>query len=141
MLLDELLRLLRRQKVHISLVQDEHGTAVGIVTLEDVLEELVGEIEDEFDPQVTRLIQPDGDGWVVDGSAPLRAVEEEVGLRVEDPHEATIGGHVLEVLGRLPAAGEVVELDGGYRTEVLEVGEASIEKLRIARTPAGGDGD
>ena len=134
MLLGELLRELRRENRHMALVVDEHGTTVGLVTLEDVLEELVGEIEDEFDAEQVRLITRDGDDAVVDAQAPLRLLSEELGLEVADHHEATIGGHLLERLGRLPKVGETVALDG-FVAEVVAVGEGRLERLRLSPQP------
>jgi len=131
MLLGELLRELRREKRHMALVVDEHGTTIGLVTLEDVLEELVGEIEDEFDAEQVRLITRDGDDALVDAQAPLRLLSEELGLEVSDHHEATIGGHLLERLGRLPAVGETVPLDG-FVAEIVAVGEGRLERLRLS---------
>ena len=131
MLIDELLRDLRRARLHIALVVDEHGTTVGIVTLEDVLEEIVGEIEDETDARETELVRREGDVLVVDGQAPVRAVAEALGVEVSDPHEATIGGLVVERLGRLPERGDHVEVEG-RTAEVTKVGEAVIEELRFA---------
>jgi len=132
MLLGELLRELRREKRHMALVIDEHGTTVGLVTLEDVLEELVGEIEDEFDAEQARLITRDGDEVVVEAHAPLRLLAEELGLEVADHHEATIGGHVLERLGRMPPVGETVSLDG-FVAEVVAVGDGRLERLRLSQ--------
>jgi CBS domain containing-hemolysin-like protein len=129
-LLGELLRELRREQQHMALVLDEHGTVVGAVTLEDVLEELVGEIEDEFDVGAPEQIERDGDATLVDGATSIRLLTHELDIEIEDPHEATIGGHVLELLGRLPEVGEAVELDG-VQAEVAEVGDARITKLRI----------
>jgi CBS domain containing-hemolysin-like protein len=100
--LDEALREMRRDRRHLALVLDEHGTVVGLITLEDILEELVGEIEDEFDPHARELIRPGDGGLRIDGAAPLRLVAERLGMDVDAPHEATIGGHVAERLGRLP---------------------------------------
>lgn len=131
MLLGELLRELRREKRHMALVVDEHGTTVGLVTLENVLEELVGEIEDEFDAEQARLISRDGEDAIVEAQAPLRLVSEELGLEVADHHEATIGGHVLELLGRMPDVGETVSLDG-YAAEVVAVGDGRLERLRLS---------
>jgi len=132
MLLGELLRELRRERRHMALVVDEHGTTVGLVTLEDVLEELVGEIEDEFDAEQQRLITRDGEVAVVEAHAPLRLLFDELGLQVPDAREATIGGHVLELLGRMPQVGETVRLDG-FVAEVVAVGEGRLERLRLSR--------
>ena len=110
--LDEVLREMRRDRRHLALVLDEHGTVVGLITLEDILEELVGEIEDEFDPRTRELIRPDGDALRIDGAAPIRLVAERLGVTIDAPHEATVGGHLTEQLGRVPDPGETVHLDG-----------------------------
>ena len=103
MLIDELLELLRKLREHLALVVDEHGTTVGLITLEDVIEEIVGEIEDEFDPEEREPVRRDGpDTIVIAGWAPVRLVEERLGIELTDHHEATLGGVILERLG--PAA-------------------------------------
>jgi CBS domain containing-hemolysin-like protein len=127
--LDEVLREMRRDRRHLALVLDEHGTVVGLITLEDILEELVGEIEDEFDPRTRELVRPDGDGLRIDGAAPLRLVAERLGFAIDAQHESTIGGHIVEQLGRVPAAGETVHLDGAA-LEVLEVEDTRVAALR-----------
>jgi CBS domain containing-hemolysin-like protein len=129
-LIDEVLRELQRRRQHMALVVDEHGTTIGLVTLEDILEELVGEIEDEFDPETVEQIRRDGDVAHVDGSTPIRLLAQELGMELPDPHEATIGGHILEMLGRMPEIGEVIDLDG-YRAEVESVADARITSLRF----------
>jgi CBS domain containing-hemolysin-like protein len=134
-LVDELLRELRRGRQHMALVVDEHGTAVGIVTLEDVLEEIVGEIEDEFDPPGAELVRYDDGVLVIQGAAPLRLAEDALDVDLSDAREATIGGHVVEALGRLPSAGEVIEL-AGREVDVTKVGEAQVEELRAQRPAA-----
>jgi CBS domain containing-hemolysin-like protein len=129
-LIDQLLRELRRSRQHIALVADEHGTTVGLITMEDILEEIVGEIEDEFDERAQGMIHVEGSDMVVEGGAPLRLVSEELGLGLDTHHEATIGGHILETLGRVPEAGETVQLDG-VEAEVTKVGEAAVNEVRF----------
>jgi CBS domain containing-hemolysin-like protein len=133
-LVDELLRELRRDHQHVALVVDEHGTVVGLVSLEDLLEEIVGEIEDEFDNERHKLIAADADRVRIAGAAPLGLVAEEIGLTIPDHHSATIGGHVLELLGRVPEVGEVIELEG-RQVQVTRVAGAHIEELTV-RHPA-----
>jgi CBS domain containing-hemolysin-like protein len=130
----ELLHELRAQRQQMALVVDEHGTTLGLVTVEDILEELVGEIEDEFDPHAAEYVRHDGDTAVVAGSAPLRAVSEQLGLGIDDHHEATIGGHLIERLGRLPEVGDVVELDG-YSVEIAGAGNGRITELHFTKRP------
>ena len=127
--LDEVLREMRRDRRHLALVLDEHGTVVGLVTLEDILEEIVGEIEDEFDPRARELIRPDAGGLRIDGAAPLRRVAEQLGMDVDAPHEATIGGHVAERLGRVPEPDEVILVDGA-QFRVLAVDDTRITTLQ-----------
>jgi len=128
--LEEVLRLMRREHQHMAVVVDEHGTAVGIITLEDIIEELVGEIEDEFDPGGDELIERQEGSAIVKGSAPLGLLERELGVRIEEPHEATVGGHLLELLGRAPEQGETIELDGAV-AEVVDLDGPLIAAVRI----------
>jgi CBS domain containing-hemolysin-like protein len=131
-LIDELLRDLRRARHHIALVADEHGTTIGLVTLEDILEEIVGEIEDEFDlePEPSDWIAADDGAILVKGTAPIHLVADELGLAIENPDEATIGGHVVELVGRIPKPGEVVDVDG-RQAEVTEVDDTRVIELRF----------
>jgi CBS domain containing-hemolysin-like protein len=124
---DRVLRDMRSRGRHLALVVDEHGTVTGLLTLEDVLEELVGEIDDEFDTAAEKLVERDGDEVHIDGRAPVRLVAHELGLEVEVAGEATVSGHVVEELGRVPETGEVVPLDGA----LLEV--AGSEGTHITR--------
>jgi CBS domain containing-hemolysin-like protein len=134
MLIDELLERLRKLREHFALVLDEHGTVVGLITLEDILEEIVGEIEDEFDPQEREPMREEPDGVVIAGWAPIRLVEERLHVEFPDHHEATIGGVVLEYLGRLPETGEEVEV-AGVRFCVLSAEDAQIQELRVVAAP------
>jgi len=142
-LIDALLADLRRQREHVALVVDEHGTAVGLVTMEDIIEEIVGEIEDEFDEDERPEIVRDGEVVTVAGSASLRLVREELGVDIAEHHEATIGGHLLEELGRLPDVGENVSL-ADLECEVTSVQDGRIGELRCRPRPDesqnGGDG-
>jgi CBS domain containing-hemolysin-like protein len=134
-MLDELLEGLRRDHQHLALVVDEHGTAVGIITLEDVLEEIVGEIEDEFDAEGDdQPVRQEDGSLLVAGSAPLRLVAERLGLRADDAGTATVGGLLVEQLGRIPRAGDWVEV-GGRPAEVTEVDEARVTELRFPADP------
>ena len=126
---DEVLREMLRDRRHLALVLDEHGTVVGLITLEDILEELVGEIEDEFDPRTRELMRVEEGALRIDGAAPLRSVAERLGARVEGPHEATVGGHLIDDLGRVPEPGEIVYL-GGVQLQVVSVDDTRITALR-----------
>jgi CBS domain containing-hemolysin-like protein len=127
---DEVLREMREQRLHVGLVHDEHGTVIGLVTMEDILEELVGEIEDEFDERRDDFFR-EGDGRLeVDGQAPVRDLADRLGCELDEHHETTVGGYLSERLGRVPDAGEVVECDG-RSVEILAVEETRIVRLAV----------
>lgn len=130
MLVDQVLREMRKRRQHMALVVDEFDTTVGLVTLEDILEEIVGEFEEEEDGEHPPEIRREGDTLVCAGTASLGEVEDELGIDLENAGEATIGGHVVELLGRIPEAGEVVRVDG-LPVSVTAVDEARIVELRF----------
>jgi CBS domain containing-hemolysin-like protein len=118
-------------------VVDEHGGTAGIITVEDVLEEIVGEIDDEHDHPVSRT-QVDGRaGTTVSGSSSLDEVRDSVGLPIPDGPYETLAGFVLHRLGRLPEPATTVELEG-WRIEVLVVDGRRIAKLRVVAPPGSG---
>lgn len=134
---------MRRARQHLAIVIDEHGTAVGIITVEDVVEELVGEIEDEFDRDAEHLIRSDGDDLIVDGETAVnelldRLEDGDGGETHDEVHEATVGGHMLELLGRLPEPSEELELfDRKVRIEA--VAEGRIRLIRVLGHPGSDD--
>ena len=138
---DRVLRDMRRDRRHIALVHDEHGTVVGLITLEDILEEIVGEIEDEFDPEAPEPIRTENGVVLIDGSASAREVAERLGFDLEAHHETTIGGYISEELGRVPRPGEEIDLHG-QRLQVRDVeGTLVTELALVSERPRPHDGD
>jgi CBS domain containing-hemolysin-like protein len=137
---DRVLRDMRRDRRHIALVHDEHGTVVGLVTLEDILEELVGEIEDEFDPEHRDPIRVEDGVVLIDGSAAAREVADRLGFELEGHHETTIGGYLSEELGRVPRLGEEVALHG-RRFKVSGVEETRVTELTVVSDEAADGAD
>jgi CBS domain containing-hemolysin-like protein len=132
--LDDLLHDLQVQRTSLSVVVDEYGRTVGIVTVEDILEEVVGEIEDETDPRALALRQlPNGD-WFVRGHVSLGDLAD-VGIELPVDSDAynSIGGYVFGELGRLPKRGDSIMADG-YTIRVEAVRENRIEAVRISRS-------
>jgi CBS domain containing-hemolysin-like protein len=136
---DKVLREMRERRVHLALVHDEHGTVVGLLTMEDILEELVGEIEDEFDPDRADLFREQDEYLWVNGEAPVRALAARLGFELEGHHETTVGGYLSEQLARVPDPGELVECHN-HRFEILEVDETRITELAVLG-PTNQDGE
>ncbi len=130
--LDDLLHDLQVQRSSISVVVDEYGRTVGIVTVEDILEEVVGEIEDETDPRAAHLRRLAGGEWFVRGHVSLGDLAD-VGIELPADQEAynSIGGYVFAELGRLPKRGDTISADG-YTIRVESVRENRVEAVRIS---------
>ncbi len=129
--LDDLLQDLQRQRTSLSVVVDEYGRTIGLVTVEDILEEVVGEIEDETDPRAGTLRQLTNGEWFVRGHVSLGDLEDAgIELPVETDAYNSIGGYVFAELGRLPKRGDTISADG-YVIRVESVRENRIEAVRI----------
>lgn len=121
-LVPQLLRQFQESRIHLAVVVDEYGAMIGIVTLEDVLEEMVGEIEDEFDQvQGTDILQT-GPVWRVRGSIGLHELEQHLGLKFDKDTEEvdTLSGYFLKELGRFPEIGDVLRI-GNYEARILTI--------------------
>ncbi|MGH3146471.1 MAG: transporter associated domain-containing protein, partial [Rubrobacter sp.] len=131
--IDEVLRDLRERETQMAVVIDEWGSFEGIVTIEDILEEIVGEIRDEFDEEEPAVRELDeGDGYSVDGGMPIGAVNEILGSDLESEDFGTVGGLVLGHLGRAPKPGDEVALDG-HVLRVDEVDGARISRVTVRK--------
>ncbi len=141
----ELLALMRTRRTHMALVIDEFGGTDGLVTLEDLLEKLVGEIADEHDEEGDSGFTPiveDDDGWIADGRAPLEELEHAIGegvdLAPEDLDEdiETVAGLVNALAGRVPQKRERIEHPDGFSIEVLSADPRRVKRVRVRRAPA-----
>ena len=129
--LDDLLHDLQVQRTSLSVVVDEYGRTVGIVTVEDILEEVVGEIEDETDPLAGSLRQLANGDWYVRGHVSLGDLADRgIELPVDTDAYNSVGGYVFGELGRLPKRGDLITADG-YEIRVESVRENRIEAVRI----------
>jgi CBS domain containing-hemolysin-like protein len=137
--LDQLLRRMRAERVHLAAVLDEYGGVSGIVTLENVIEEIVGEIQDEFDLERPELVALGDRRWQVSGGMLVADLEDALEIEISERDEDTIGGVVLSELGRRPRVGDAVEV-GPLRLRVAEAQGNRVKtlelELREAATPA-----
>lgn len=128
--LEALFREFQRTKSHMAILIDEYGGTTGVVTLEDVLEELVGEIYDEFDKPVALIRQVGNLQYLVDGLCPVKDCEENLGVRFPEFDVETIGGLVFSMAGRIPKTGSKIEFDGG-KFVIEKIERQRIAKLRL----------
>jgi CBS domain containing-hemolysin-like protein len=130
----KLLRQFQTSHIHMAVVVDEYGATRGIVTLEDVIEEIVGEIEDEFDPAANPDFVAEGENFRVNGLYPLHELREKLTIG-EDDIEAeevdTVGGYVIQKLGRFPRPGDSVELGEAYTIKVSAVQQKRVGQVLI----------
>ena len=128
--IDDLLRELQAQSVHIAMVVDEYGATTGLVTIEDILEEIVGEIVDEHDHEDPLVEVLDDGGWAIDARLAVDDLNDLIGADLPDEDWDTVGGLVVGALGRVPQVGDTVELDG-VRFETQRVQGRRVAKVLV----------
>jgi putative hemolysin len=129
---DELFRELQARGQHMAVVVDEHGSLAGIVTLEDLIEELVGEIEDEYDVRQSLVKKLDRDLFMIDGRAEIDTVEDALAVDLPEGDYNTMAGLVLALLGRIPEPGDEVVV-GGLEIRVISASPTRIGKIRVRK--------
>ena len=112
--------------MHIAIVLNEHGSVIGLITLEDVLEEIVGEISDEHEPSSEKILQLQQGGWLVDASIPLEDLASELAITFETEDCVTLGGFMTEKLQHLPKKGERVL----YKNYYFQIQKASPKRVK-----------
>jgi CBS domain containing-hemolysin-like protein len=128
----ELLKQFQRQQTQCAIVVDEYGGTAGLVTIEDLLEEIVGEIRDEYDVESEPIVDEGGGRWVFSGKVNIDEVRQRLNVDIEREGFETVGGYLLSHLGRVPAVGEKFEMDG-LTVEVLDAERRRINKVRMSR--------
>jgi CBS domain containing-hemolysin-like protein len=132
----DLLRDFQRVKVHLAIVFDQFGGTAGLVTIEDILEEIVGEIQDEYDQEEPMVVQEGENQWLVAAILRIEEVNDELGLELEAENDAdTLGGFIVERLGEVPEMGDAIEADHA-RLEVVDLEGRRITKVRVTRLPS-----
>lgn len=130
--LDELLQEMQSRRIHMAIVVDEYGGTAGLVTIEDLLEEIVGEIEDEYDVARPAMEVISEDEVVLDAGTTTDVLKDLFDYEIESEDFDTVGGFVIHRLGRLPSVGDEVEVDG-LNLRVLSMSGRRIRRLRVAK--------
>jgi len=131
---EDLFREMRRRRFHMAIVVDESGAVAGLVTLEDLIEQIVGDIFDEHDEPAGRP-ERDGTSLLVEGAYPLTSLERDLGASFDDPDDETVAGFLLRKFGRIPRAGARTR-EGDLEFLVERASPRAIERIRILRVPA-----
>lgn len=126
--ISDILVQMNRQRVHMALIVDEYGGTAGLLTMEDILEEIIGDTSDEHDAQSEKIIQIDENSYEFDGMIDLDDVAETLDIDFEDDQAVTLGGHIFNLVGRMPSVGETIQ-DGLYMYEILKIDNNRIQKL------------
>jgi CBS domain containing-hemolysin-like protein len=130
--LDKLLNTFRTRRMHLAILVDEFGGTVGMITLEDIVEELVGEIQDEFDQESSRWVQVGENEYRVDGALPLHELQQTVGVKFEAEDVSTLSGFIINKVGYFPKQGERVDL-GEWECAVLKTDGRRIQQVLLKR--------
>jgi len=130
--LSELFRKLQKEKTHLAIIVDEYGGVAGIITIEDLLEEIVGEIEDEYDLKKEKIISLENKSFLIDADTNINEVNEKIGTHFPEKTEAfeSIGGFIIYFLGRIPQKGETIEYQN-LKINITEADEKHIEKIKL----------
>lgn len=126
----ELFEEMRKKRLQIAVVADEYGGTAGIITIQDLVEEIFGDIRDEYDDAADD-IQSKGEGeYIIDGLTRLSSINELLGTNLESEYYETIGGFITEIIGRFPKKGEVIDING-LKCIILDIYRSRIKRLRI----------
>ncbi len=128
---DDLLKEFKKGKIHMAIVVDEFGGTAGLVTLEDILEEIVGDIKDEYDIEEKEIEQIDNKTYIVKGKVEIEKINSHIGIDIPVEEDVnTIGGIVMSIAGKVPKSGEIIKL-GNIQFTVLKSDEKRIERIKI----------
>ena len=136
--LERLLQVFLDRKLHLALVVDEYGGTVGLVTLENILEELVGQIQDEFDQEKPMVVKIGDDSWELQGALPVHDLEGITGVSLAEDGATTASGWVTQKLGGFPKTGDVVRL-GDFELCVDEVDDTRVSRMHLKRVVPGNE--
>jgi CBS domain containing-hemolysin-like protein len=129
--LEQLLQEFKRKRIHLAIVIDEYGGTSGLITIEDLLEQIVGDIQDEYDREESLLaVNPDG-SITADGRLPVEELEEHFDIQIERDNFDSLGGLVFHLIGKIPAVGDTIE-GSGLRLKILDADLRRVKKVGIS---------
>jgi len=131
-MVNDLFRIMKKEKIHMGIVLDEYGGTAGLVTMEDLIEEIMGDIQDEHDTEEPNYLRIDESTIDVNASLRIEDINEKLGLELECDDAETVGGIVFAKLGRIPVVGDVLNI-GELEMHVIKMDGHRIEKIRIKR--------
>lgn len=134
--IDELFREMQKNKIQMVIVVDEYGQTAGLVAMEDILEEIVGNIQDEYDEDGEHIEEKSKDEYIIEGKTPLEELEERFSISFDNEDFDTLNGYLISKLDRIPEEAEEFDVDcDGYNFKILEVSNKMIAKVLVTRLP------
>ena len=134
--ISDLLRTMQKQKLHFVIVVDEYGQTAGLVTMEDIIEEIVGNIQDEYDMEEEDIVELPDHSFIIRGVTPLEDVEEALGVSFGEDEIETLNGFLISILDRIPADDEHIVINhSGYRFAVPSIQNKVIQKVHVSKLP------
>lgn len=134
--ISDLLRTMQKQKLHFVIVVDEYGQTAGLVTMEDIIEEIVGNIQDEYDMEEEDIVELPDHSFIIRGVTPLEDVEEALGASFGEDEIETLNGFLISILDRIPADDEHIVINhSGYRFAVQSIQNKVIQKVHVSKLP------
>ena len=134
--ISDLLRTMQKQKLHFVIVVDEYGQTAGLVTMEDIIEEIVGDIKDEYDMEEEDIVELPDHSFIIRGVTPLEDVEEALGVSFGEDEIETLNGFLISILDRIPADDEHIVINhSGYRFAVQSIQNKVIQKVHVSKLP------
>ncbi|MCK5687299.1 HlyC/CorC family transporter [bacterium] len=130
--IDDILELLRKQKTQLAIVVDEYGGTEGLLTVEDIVEEVVGEIQDEYDTDEETIEKISESEWIIDAKTPIDTLIDDMGINIDDDEydSETVGGFIIELIGEIPEIGKKVDFQN-VEFEILEATNTKIDKIKV----------
>jgi CBS domain containing-hemolysin-like protein len=136
--LEQLLQEFKRKRVHLAIVIDEYGGTSGLITIEDLLEQIVGDIQDEYDREEVLFAINSDDSITADARMPVEELEEYFTIQIERDKFDSVGGLIFHLTGKIPTTGDIIE-GAGLHLTIIDADERKIKKVRIARLGINGD--